>query len=112
MHKKPKVGDKVFQQKKMEIIEFTVTKVGRKYFYATHLSGNIKVEISYWHEINCFGNRFPVYESAEAINNLNENNEIIKLIRKTFVDFYGTKEFQIAKMREIKRIIESNIIVI
>jgi len=113
MYKKPKVGDNVFQQKKTEVVTFTVTKVAKKYFYAkTPCSWDIKVDLEDWCEINCFGNRFPVYESVEAINNLNENNEIIKLIKKTFVDFYGTKEFQIEKMREIKRIIESNVVVI
>lgn len=82
---KPKIGDTVYKCNN-KIIKLKVFKVGRKYFYCkeSKYSNEVKVEIEDWHEINCYGGRFPIYPSKELLIQAGEKSRIIDILRSLF----------------------------
>jgi hypothetical protein len=85
------------------VFEGEVEKVGRDYFYLKGFTRS-KFSKTTMTEASDYSANYKVYESLQAIEDKNEYNKKLTLIRKTF-DSYGRPDLTLDQLRKICEII-------
>jgi len=112
--KKPTVGQMLFslnvgnaaRNRDQVLTPVTVTKVGRKYFYAaTHRGREIKYELGTWVESTNYCANSILYLTKQAWLDVKEKNELTQKIKEYFGPYGGSHKLTLIKLQQIDEII-------
>lgn len=104
-----KVGQIVYSEKGQEVLEWEVTKIGRKYFYVKNSWWEKKVDFEElrYEDKDYTQHNIQFYLTREEINLKNENNSLLRELSNQFSNsYYHTKKvLTLDQIRRIHKII-------